>query len=395
MNNIILRVNKLLTPKKVFEKRSIEIEEGKIKKISSWGDVSSKKETLDFPDSIAVPGFIDIHTHGYGGHDVNSGKKKDLIKISESLPKHGVTSFIPTALSESPENLLNACRAFREAKKENYEGAEMLGIHLEGPHFGTGREKGAQNPKFLREPNVEELKKLNEASGGNIRRVTLGPELPGALEYIQTARELGIKVSAGHTHATYEEAIKGFDAGVTICIHLYNGMRRFHHREPGIIGACLTRDDVYAEMVADMIHLHPVAIQIAVGVKGLERCILITDSISVTGLPDGEYELGGQKTIVEDGTSRIKKTGRLAGSTLTMDEAVKNVIRELDFELKDVISMASLNPAEALGLSGRGKLAPDYLGNITILNSQLDVVATFIKGKLFYQKKQNPFKIWN
>ncbi|GAI22729.1 unnamed protein product, partial [marine sediment metagenome] len=258
------------------------------------------------------------------------------------------------------------------------------GLHLEGPHVGRGKEAGAQNVEFARDPDVGELEGLVEASGGNIRRVTLAPELPRALEYIKRAKELGITVAAGHTNATYEEAVAGFDEGITICNHLFNGMRLFHHREPGIIGACLVRDDVYAEMIADMIHLHPAAINTAIKAKGLEKTILITDAIATVGLPDGEYELGGLETVVKDGISRVKATGRLAGSTLTMDLAIKNLVTKLNLDLKDAVGMATSNPADALNLSDRGRLIPGCVANVTIFDSGFNVLVTIVKGKVLY-----------
>jgi len=385
MRRIILKVGKAVTPAQELGRVAIIIEQDRIKKVVPWSDIPRDEDVLSYPDAIATPGFIDIHTHGYGGHDATSGKDKDLIEITRSLLKHGVTSFLPTTMTASQDVLLKACRALRNVIEKDEKGAEILGLHLEGPHFGKGKEAGAQNVEFVRDPDVRELEELIEASGGNIRRVTLAPELPGALDYIMRAKELGIVVAAGHTNATYEEAVAGFDAGITICNHLFNGMRLFHHREPGIIGACLVRDDVYAEMITDMIHLHPIVINMAIKAKGLEKTILITDAIAETGLPDGEYNLGGLETVVKDGVSRIKVTGRLAGSTLTMDRAVKNMVTKLNLNLKDAVRMATSNPADVLNLSDRGHLIPGCVANITIFDSGLNVLATIVKGKVLYE----------
>jgi N-acetylglucosamine-6-phosphate deacetylase len=232
---------------------------------------------------------------------------------------------------------------------------------------------------------VKELDELMNASGNKIKRVTLAPELFGALEYIKRAKEMGIVIAAGHTNATYNEAIDGFNAGVTICNHFFNGMRAFHHREPGIIGACLIRDDVYAEIIADMIHLHPATINIVIKGKGLDKTVLITDAVAETGLPDGEYELGGLETIVKDGISRIKATGRLAGSTLTMDVAVKNMVTKLNLDLKDAVRMATLNPANVLNLSDHGRLIQGSVANATVLDSEFNVLITIVKGNVLYE----------
>ncbi len=385
MSSVVLKVGKVLTPTQELENAAIFIEGDMIKEVFSWESIPRNKDVLNYTDSIAAPGFIDIHTHGYGGHDATSGEEKDLIDFAESILRHGVTSFLPTTVTASQDVLLGRATMLRNAMEKNEKGAEILGLHLEGPCVGKGREAGVQNIEFARNPNVNELEELVKASKGNIRRVTLAPELPGALEYIRRAKELGIVVAAGHTNATFEEAIAGFDAGITICNHLFNGMRLFHHREPGIIGACLVRKDTYAEIIADMIHLHPVAISVAIKAKGPKKIILITDAAPQTGLPDGEYELGGIETIVKDGISRIKATGRLASSTLTMNNAVKNMVTKLNLNLKNAIRMATLNPADALNLSDRGRLVPGCVANVTVLDSKFKVLATIVKGKMLYE----------
>jgi len=385
MSSVVLKVGKVLTPTQELEKAAIFIEGDMIKEVVSWEKIPRNKDVLNYTDSIAAPGFIDIHTHGYGGHDATSGEEKDLIDFAESILRHGVTSFLPTTVTASQDVLLGGSAMLRNAMEKNEKGAEILGLHLEGPYVGKGREAGVQNIEFARNPNVSELEELVKASKGNIRRVTLAPELPGAIEYTRRAKELGIVVAAGHTNATFEEAIAGFDAGITICNHLFNGMRLFHHREPGIIGACLVRKDTYAEIIADMIHLHPVAINVAIKAKGPKKIILITDAAPQTGLLDGEYELGGIETIVKDGISRIKATGRLASSTLTMDNAIKNMVTKLNLNLKNAIRMATLNPADALNLSDRGRLVPGCVANVTVLDSKFKVLATIVKGKMLYE----------
>lgn len=384
MEKLTLKVGKAITPTKELEEVAIVIEEGKIKKIAPWDSVDD--DALNYPEAIACPGFVNIHMHGCAGCDATSGDPEDLLEIAESITENGVTTILPTTMSDSQDNLVEAAEAFKEAKRRKDEGADMAGIHFEGPYFGTGEEKGAQNPEVLRKPDVGELEDLYEAANGMVERITLAPELEGAEKYIERAKEMGITLSAGHTAASYDEAIKGFDAGIDLANHLYNGMKGFHHRNPGIIGATLTRNDVYAEMITDLIHLHPAAIDMAIRAKGVERSILITDAISATGLPDGEYELGGQEIVVEGGTSRIKETGRLAGSTLTMDDAIKNVYSELDYGLTDVVRMATLNPATVIGYSNKGRLNPGCSGDIAVLDSELNVLATVVEGEILYEK---------
>ncbi len=379
-----LLVDKLLTPEKEIQGALIEIEKGKIQDIS--GKTKNPRDGYtDFSEYIAVPGFIDVHTHGYQGHRVTGGDRQDLSKISKSFLECGVTSFLPTTVSSSEEKILETCKNFHKLKDKNQTGANILGLHLEGPYLGSGEEKGAQSEEALREPDIEELENFFKTSGKNISRITLAPELPNSLDFIKRAQELGITISAGHTNASYEEAMKSFDMGVSICSHLFNGMKAFHHRNPGIVGACLTRDDVFAEMIPDMVHLHPATIDTVVRAKGIDNSILVTDSIFTAGLSDGEYDFDMWKIIAEDGVSRLKSNGRLAGSNLTMDQAVRNMEEELDYDLDDIFKMVSLNPALALGLEKRGKIQEGFVADITILNRDLDVVATMVNGEIKYR----------
>lgn len=384
--NLVFQVDKVLTPLEELGDCRIRIRDGVIEDIEKIEE-SSYSLDEEFSSCIAVPGFIDIHMHGYGGNSTSSARSGELKSIAESLPKYGVTSFLPSTMSGSESKLVEIAEKLGQTIESDYEGAEILGLHLEGPHFGAGDEKGAQNSESLRKPDISELERVIEASGGNLKRVTLAPELPGAIEYIKKAKSMGLAVSVGHTAADYEKSLEALEKGVSIINHLYNGMKGFHHREPGMIGASLTSDDVFAEVIADLVHLHPAAIELAIRAKGLDKLILISDSISATGLPDGEYELGGRKVEVKNGVSRIKETGRLAGSTLTLDQAVKNLVEALDLDLTDVVRMATLNPANALGLEKRGKLAEGYKGDITILDEDLNVVATIVGGNLIWKRE--------
>ncbi len=379
---MVLEVGEVITPLERLGARTISIEEGSIKDISKPKNRTVEPD-FDFSSFTAIPGFVDIHMHGYGGYSSSAANVKDFKKMSEILPKHGVTSFFPSTVSQSKESLIEVAKAFKEAKKAEFSGSRMIGLHLEGPHLGKGKERGAQDGDSLRPIDLSELEELVNVSGDNIERVTLAPELEGSLNYIEKALSMGILVSAGHTDASYEEAIRSFDRGIKLVNHLYNGMRKFHHREPGVLGAALTRDDVYAELIADLVHLHPVAIKLAIKAKGVERLVLITDSISAAGLSDGEYGLGEQKIVVEDGVSRVKGGDRLAGSTLTLDAAVRNLVNELGLELKDAVRMATLNPAELFDLYDRGKIREGCKGDIVIINESFEVVATILGGEVY------------
>jgi len=384
-NKIAIKISEVITPVERISKVYILISSERIEKIVSWKDkISDEYEIIDYSDYICAPGYIDIHTHGCYGYSAMDNKIESILKISENLLKHGVTSFLPTTLSAPIDELSSVLKNISSAMRKNY-GAEILGAYVEGPYIS--KEKAvAQNVLFVREPNIEEFEELFKISEKNIRVITIAPEIPNAIEFIKNAKKHGVIVAAAHTNANYEEAIVGFNAGITLCSHFFNGMRNFHHRDPGIIGAALINPNIYCEIIADMIHLHPSTIKITLLTKGIDKVILITDSIPATGLPDGYYELEGLKVIVKDGVSRRVDTGDLAGSTLTMDKAVRNIVNEIGLSIEDAIKMATLNPAKAISEKERGIISPGAIANLVILDKDLNVISTFIKGRKLYDE---------
>ncbi|MEM2554964.1 MAG: N-acetylglucosamine-6-phosphate deacetylase [Nitrososphaerota archaeon] len=384
MNKIAIKVGELITPIEKLSKVYVLVSSGRIEKIVSWKDkIDEEYEIIDYSNYICAPGYIDIHTHGCYGYSVMDNKKESILKISENLLKHGVTSFLPTTLSAPLNEVSSVLKNISLAMKTNDCGAEILGAYVEGPYIS--KEKAvAQNVMFIREPNIEEFEELLKISEKNIRVITIAPEVPGAIELIKNAVKNGVVVAAAHTNANYEEAIAGFNSGITLCSHFFNGMRNFHHRDPGIIGAALINPNVYCEIITDMVHLHPGTIKLTLLAKSIDKIILITDSISATGLPDGYYELEGIRVIVKNGVSRRVDTGDLAGSTLTMDKAVKNMVNKIGLSIEDAIKMATLNPAKAIGEKERGFIFPGAIANLIILDKNLNVIATFIKGKKLY-----------
>ena len=379
-----IAVGTALTPRSRRSDAIIAIEDGRIDAIEDQA-ASDGEPTRSFPDGIAIPGFVDTHIHGYDGYSVGEDAD-DFVGMAEGVVETGVTTLFPSTVSEQQPVLVGAGEATVEAIDRDHDGAAIAGLHLEGPHLNDDK-RGAQDPDALRDPDVAELREVIEASEGTLSRITLAPELPGATEFIREAREQGIVVSAGHTTADYATATHSFDAGVSIITHLYNGMRGFHHREPGILGASLARDDVTTELIADLIHLHPGAIETALAAKGPERCMLVTDAIAATGLPDGEYSLGELDVVVEDGVSRLED-GTLAGSTLTMDQAVRNLVEEIGVGLPTAVRMATEIPARAMGLDDRGRLAPGLRGDVTILDADLDVQAVLVGGEVVYDRTE-------
>ncbi|ASJ16515.1 N-acetylglucosamine-6-phosphate deacetylase [Thermococcus chitonophagus] len=378
---LILTNAKIYTPTEVIAPGTIVIEDGIIKQIME-GKV---KDGIDLEGKIVAPGFIDTHIHGCYGFDTNNGESLRFQKMSKMLVRHGVTSFIPTTVTDSHENLL---RISREVGKiiEEYKGdggARILGLHLEGPYINP-KKKGAQNPEYIRKPDFGEFMEYWKASNGNIREITIAPEVEGAIEFIENVTRLGVIVQLGHTNATYEEAKRAIIAGASKATHLFNAMRGIHHREVGVVGACLESENIYLEMICDLIHLSPQIIRLVYKLAGPYRITLVTDAISATGLPDGRYTLGGLDVIVQGGICRLLD-GTLAGSTLTMDKAIKNLVN-IGIPLRDALIMASYVPAKAIGESDIGILRPGYRADFVVLDNNLTVVQTYINGRLVFER---------
>jgi N-acetylglucosamine-6-phosphate deacetylase len=304
--------------------------------------------------------------------------------MARRFAAHGVTGFLATTMTQSPDVTTRAIRAVRrymERQDEEDQGhepaARALGIHLEGPWIS--REfKGAQNERFIVPPTEESVATLLAEGKGAVKIVTLAPELPGAEQAMQTLRGQGICTSSGHTGATYEQALRAVELGATHVTHCFNGMTGLHHRRPGAAGAALLCDRLLAELIADGIHVHPDVMRLLIRVKGRERVMLITDSMSATELSDGIYALGGQEVYVRAGRAALGD-GTLAGSTLTLDRAVRNVVHRCGVPLHDAVYMASAVPAQAIGLGDRkGRIRAGYDADITILNTDLQPMRVMV-----------------
>ncbi len=359
---------------RILENCYMEVEDGKIKSFS-------KKEVEEYEDlgEIIAPGLVDTHIHGYGGKDIMDCKKGYLDEISKGILECGVTSFLPTTLTDSTEKLNEACKVIGDEYK-SVTGAKVRGIFLEGPFF-TEKYKGAQNASYMSDPDIEKLKKWKELSNGLVNKIAIAPEREGAIDFIKEANALGVRVALGHSDASFDEAVDAVDAGANIFVHVYNGMSGLHHRNPGMVGAAMSTD-AYGELICDGHHVNPNAANILMNAKGRDRIALITDCMSAGGMPEGDYKLGEFPVVVKDGTARLKDSGNLAGSILRLKEAVKNVI---EWEIADVfeaIQMASLIPAKSLGIDNVcGKLHEGYDADFIVLDENLDLKATFLNGK--------------
>ncbi len=394
----------IITPFQRIENGVILIERGEIKAVGEERrvEIPSEARVIDARGKTVVPGFIDIHGHGGGGNDTLDGTYEAINNIAEFKAENGTTGFLPTTVTAPQDKLLNSARAVREAIEKGTGGAEALGIHLEGPYLNVEK-KGAQNEKYIRKPSLEELDEIIEASDGSVKIVTLAPEVEGSIEFIKGVCQRGIVASAGHTNATYEEVVSAVKAGLSHICHTYSAMREFHHREPGVVGAVLSRDELTAELIADGLHVHPAAIELLIKCKGVDKVILVTDAVVGAGIPEGEYELGGKtiiikkerheyvligrRIVIEAGLSRFPD-GTIAGSVLTMNTAVRNVANFVGLPLQDAVKMATVNPARRIGVYERkGSLEAGKDADVAVVDDKLNVYMTMVKGRIVYEKR--------
>ncbi|MFF5295526.1 N-acetylglucosamine-6-phosphate deacetylase [Paractinoplanes globisporus] len=325
-------------------------------------------------DDIIVPGFVDLHCHGGGGHTFTTGDVTAARGAADFHLGHGTTTMLASLVSSPFELMRDATAAYLPLVRDRV----LAGVHYEGPYL-SGARCGAQNPEFLRDPSVAELTELVKLGEGAVRMVTVAPELPGAAEAIAFLRAHGVLAAIGHTDATYEQAKAGLAAGGTVGTHLFNGMRPPHHREPGpVIG--LLDSAAVCELIADNIHLHPGMLAFAARAAGPDRAALITDAMDATGMPDGTYELGGQEVVVADRVARLARNGSIAGSTLTMDAALRNTVAA-GIPLADAVAMASTTPARVLGLDDEvGALEAGLRADLVVLDAELRVKRVMRSG---------------
>jgi len=317
---------------------------------------------------IIVPGFVDLHCHGGGGHTFTLGDAEDARAAAAFHLGHGTTTMLASLVSSPYELMRDATAAYVPLVADG----TIAGIHFEGPYL-SGARCGAQNPAYLRDPSLEELTALVKLGEGAIRMVTVAPELPGGLEAIAFLAEAGVVAALGHTDATYEQTLAGIAAGGTVGTHVFNGMAPPHHRRPGPVFALLATPPVVCELIADGFHLHPGSLAFAARAAGPERTALITDAMDAAGMPDGLYRLGGQEVQVTDRVARLVRDGSIAGSTLTMDLALRNAVAA-GIALPEAVAMASTTPARALGLADRvGALEAGLRADLLVLSPELEI----------------------
>lgn len=380
---LIVTASQLFTPLESVASPYVVIEDGHIQSVRSQHEAEIPKgKALDFKDKVLAPAYLDIHLHGSGGHDVMEANDAALTAVEIMLARWGVAAYLPTTVTAGENRTLRALEYLGKAIRKGVQlrRTTPIGIHLEGP-FISHTKRGVHPPEHLADPSPQNLQRYWEASDGTLRMLTIAPEIPGAIETIRYARRLGIHCSLGHSNATYEEAIAGITAGANHATHTFNAMRSLDHRDPGILGAVLEHRALTADIIADGIHVHPSVVDLFIRAKGLDRAILITDAISATGMPDGHYDLGGLQVEIKN--QRCEFHGKLAGSVLTLERAIRNAMSFARLRLQDALRLATLNPAALIGISDqRGSLKAGSRADLVVLTREGQLVQTILGGEL-------------
>ncbi|MBO4558099.1 MAG: N-acetylglucosamine-6-phosphate deacetylase [Bacteroidales bacterium] len=335
---------------------------------------------IDAEGLTAVPGFIDIHCHGRNSFDFCDGTEEAVNTIGLHKLEEGVTMMLPTTLTLSEDAIADA---FNAVSKYNGKGVKMPGIHLEGP-FVNPSEVGAQNPAFVKMPDIKIVERLNDIFP--IHKLSFAPELPGGADFVTDLLAMGIVPSAAHTSAKYSVFKKCYAKGLRNLTHFCNQMTPLHHREIGLVGAGLLHNSVFAEMICDMLHTSPDMIKLAFKVKGIDHMILISDAMRASGMPDGEYSLGGLPVIVAKGAARLEEGNALAGSVLKINVALKNIVNITGLPLSDALKSSSLNAAHSLNYKNVGRIETGFTADVALLDDDFNVHKTFVDGELRFEK---------
>lgn len=362
-----------------FMAAQLAVENGKIASVFPYG---SKDADVDYGTKRIVPGFIDVHTHGAYGFDTNDAEEEGLRHWMKHIPEEGVTAILPTTVTQMPGVLTKALENVAKVVEDGYEGAEILGVHFEGPYLDMGY-KGAQPPEAIAKATVEQFAQYQKAANGLIKYITLAPEHDEDFALTKYCKETGVVVSMGHSSATYEQALMGIANGATSMTHVYNGMTPYHHRNPGLVGTAFRVRDIYGEVIADGCHSHLAALNNYYQAKGRDYVIMISDSLCAKHCPPGgNYQLGGHDIeIGEDGLAKLKGTDTIAGSTLNMNKGLRILVEEAMVPFDAALNSCTLNPARCLGVDDRkGKIVAGYDADLVVLEDNYDVCQTYCRG---------------
>ena len=379
---LALSARTLYTPVEQMDRPLVVIEDGVVVTVASrpGREIPAAAKLLDFEDGILAPGLVDIHIHGAAGFDVMQADAEGRRRLQKFLATRGVTSYFPTTVTAPFDIILRALEQLAdgvERAAQDSEGAQPLGIHLEGP-FLSHACRGVHPPENLLAPTLASFDRFWQASRGHIRVLTIAPELEGAGELIAEATKRGVSISIGHSAADMNAARAGVAAGARHATHTFNAMRPLDHREPGIIGEVLSNPALTADIIADGIHVHPQVVRLFLQAKGPERAVLITDATAAAGMPDGKYWLGSMEVDVKDG--RCLHDGKLAGSVLTLDRAMRNAMKFATWDLRQALRAATLNPATVVNAGKKGRIEPGADADLLVLTSDGQVRATISKG---------------
>ncbi len=386
MQTTAIFADRALTPFDDISDAVVVVHGGKIVEVGSRRTVSvpHSARKISTKGKTVVPGFVDVHIHGAGGRDVMEGSAEALETVAGTVARRGTTSLVATTVTASPEEICQSTAGIARFIMRTGEaparelGAEIVGIHFEGPFISAAR-RGVHPAEWIAAPSADLLAEFLRQARGTALLLTLAPEIPGAMELIATARAAGLVVSLGHTDANYEQAQAAIAAGARHVAHIFNAMRPFSHRGTGILGAVLTSPEVSAELIADGVHVDAAAMRMVWRLKGAEHLILVSDATAATGMPDGKYRLGTMEVNVSGGVCRNKE-GRLAGSTLTLDLALRNIVA-LGVSLQEALPALTSNPARQIGLGARkGILAPGADADLVLLDANLEVAGVMTRG---------------
>ncbi|WP_102371243.1 N-acetylglucosamine-6-phosphate deacetylase [Enorma phocaeensis] len=375
----------VLTPEGI-ERRDIVVEDGRITGLPcSYANLRGLPE-LDATGLTVLPGFIDVHTHGAANVDVNAADEEGLRTIGRFFASQGVTGWLCSVLTDTPEQTLWCMEQARKVIEGGpYDGAALLGIHLEGPCLSSEYKGAMPEHLLMHEASVELFRQYQEASGGHVRYTTLAPEIPGVEKLIPELNAMGITCAIGHSGAGYDQSMACVRAGAASATHLGNAMRLFHQHDPAIWGVAL-ETDLYVEAICDGRHLHPGSVRLYLKAKGWDRVVAITDSIMAAGLPDGNYKLGVNDVVVEDGDAKLASTGVRAGSTLTLAQALRNIVKFADTDVEHAARLMTANPAKLIGFPTKGSISHGFDADLTFVDDDLEVVRTIVGGRTAFER---------
>lgn len=365
---------------RTFQNKTVCMKNGKIELLEADAAIPADAQKVDASGKRVVPGFIDVHMHGAVGVDVNAATAEDLEKICRFVAGNGTTSFLCSVLTDTKEQTNWCIDEFKKHRSLGHKGANLLGIHLEGP-FLSSEYKGAMPEYLLQKPNMPLLREYQERAEGNIRYITISPEVEGIARDIPAMRELGIVVAIGHSGADYDTSWEAINNGAACCTHTFNAMKLLHQHFPAIMGAAL-ESDIYCEAICDGRHLHPGVVRLLLKVKGNDKVVAITDSIMAAGLPDGNYKLGVNDVVVKDGDAKLAENGVRAGSTLTQDVALKNLLAFTGKPIEEILPLLTENPAKLLNIfDEKGSIADGKDADLVLLTADDDIAEVFVGGK--------------